>query len=837
MAWLTLDEHDADVVVVLRYVVAALQRPLPALGAAALQLLDTPQPSAEAALTLLINDMLLRRTPIVLVLDDYHRVRAPAIHQAISYLIEHQPPTLRLVLATREEPPLPLARLRARRQLHDIRAADLRFTAAEAAAYFSEVMGLALRESEIAALERRTEGWITGLQLAALALREHADRDDFIQAFTGTHRLVLDYLAEEVLANLPTHLHEFMLQTSILERLCGPLCDALLGLVAAGGRETSAPPIIAGASALPPAADAYSQLVLDQLERANLFVVPLDGQRHWYRYHHLFGAVLRQRLQHGAAPGAVAALHERASTWLATYGHLAEAADHALAAGQWPRAAQLIEQLGDSLLQSGGVERLRQLISALPPAVRDEAPQLLYLHGRCVRQMYDLPAGRTLFAQAAAAFGRAGDAAGRGKSLAMLSDCCRMLGAYADARHALAEALASPLPPAQRAVALLSLAYEAMTVDEWHAVIPTITQMLDELERAEDRQALHDVATNLTSLVAFLPGGSACIERLRRLLARQPAPPLSLLRAADLFFDGLTRLVAGDLRAAYTRFTQLTELNAQLGTLSQVSLETELWYAHCAVLCGDVAADQRLQQLMALLDQPVLALWRQQNGTFFVASQCLLDWVQGRADAVRASVAQAEASANSHEWPIIARVRHLMCALALLAEHDWPAAERELAVSYAQQRHQRASVPFGDAGLLLAYLCQQTGREAEALTLLDEALSLHEQHGTLGLALLLGAPALAPLLRLAMVRGVQLANAARLLDALPHALPADADTLTVRELEVLRLIAAGLGNPEIALRLVVSVPTVKKHINNIFAKLQAQSRTQALVRAHERGLI
>ncbi len=481
VAWLSLDENDTDVTLFLRYVIAALSRHS-ALGAGAELLLDAPQPSIEAVLSLLINDLVALDQPVVLVLDDYHRVTAAEVHRTLASLIAHLPPSLHLVIATREDPPLPLTSLRARGQLREIRAPDLRFTVAEASSFFAGSMGLELEAREIAALERRTEGWIAGLQLAALAIREQADRSDFLQAFTGNHRLVLDYLSEEVLIGLPAHQHEFLLQTSILDQLCGPLCDAVLDLASVDAATTTATADRLPAGRPRVSSAAYSQLVLEQLERANLFVVALDGERQWFRYHHLFGAVLRQRLQRGAAPDMIEKLHARAADWYEANALPGDAIDHALAARQWQRAARLIEGSGDALVQGGSYERLRRTIVALPQAVRDELPRLLYFHARSVRQVYDLTAGRELFAQAAAAFARIGDVDGRGASLVRLADCCRMLADYDAARHALDEALAAPLPPGLRAVALLSRAYEAMLSDAWHLVIPNLQKTLDALE-------------------------------------------------------------------------------------------------------------------------------------------------------------------------------------------------------------------------------------------------------------------------------------------------------------------------------------------------------------------
>ncbi|HEX9371402.1 MAG TPA: hypothetical protein VF897_10360, partial [Roseiflexaceae bacterium] len=330
-AWLGLDAGDSDPAVFLRYLVAALQALAPEVGATVLGLLQSPQPPPlEPLLTVLLNDLAALPQDSLLVLDDYHVLAAPPIHQAVSFLIDHLPPTLHLVIATREDPSLPLARLRARRQVAELRADQLRFTADEAAAFLTEVMGLPLSAADAAALEAHTEGWIAGLQLAALAMRDRADYTGFIAAFTGSNRFIVDYLTDEVLSRQPSHIQTFLLQTSILDRLCGPLCVAVLGV---GGQRSGVgeTPLIPDPRPLIP--DSYSQLILEQLERANLFVTPLDAERRWYRYHHLFGEVLRERLQRGAAAAAVATLHRRASAWYEQQGLLQEAVQHALAAG------------------------------------------------------------------------------------------------------------------------------------------------------------------------------------------------------------------------------------------------------------------------------------------------------------------------------------------------------------------------------------------------------------------------------------------------------------------------------------------------------------------------
>ena len=316
VAWLSLDEGDNDPARFISYLVKALQTIQAGIGEGLLAALQSPQPlQIETILTTLLNEISTIPEHFLLVLDDYHSIDSQPVDQSLAFLIEHQPPQMHLVIATREDPPLPLARLRARGQCTELRAADLRFTPAEAAEFLNRVMGLDLSDEDVAALEARTEGWIAGLQLAAISMRGHKDAAGFIQSFTGSHRFVMDYLLEEVLHQQSESIQAFLLRTSILDRMCGPLCDAVL-----------LDPSIPG------------QATLEYLERANLFIVPQDNERRWYRYHHLFGDLLRKRLGQSLTPGGIAELQLHASEWYENNDLMLEAFRHAAAANDIERA-------------------------------------------------------------------------------------------------------------------------------------------------------------------------------------------------------------------------------------------------------------------------------------------------------------------------------------------------------------------------------------------------------------------------------------------------------------------------------------------------------------------
>src|SRR3989441_3534594 len=363
VAWLSLEAGDNEPVRFLSYVIAALQTLDPHLGAVALTLLQMPQPAAaETVLTLLTNDVGSHGRDggdFALVLDDYHVLDAKPIDQALTFLLDHLPPQMHLVIATREDPALPLARLRAGGHLTEVRAVDLRFTPSEAAAFLTQVMGLTLSAEDIALLARRTEGWIAGLQLAAISMQGQKDTTSFVRSFTGSHHFVMDYLVEEVLGQQPEGVQNFLLRTSILDRMSGSLCDAVL-----------MDPSVSG------------QATLEYLEHANLFLVPLDNERRWYRYHHLFADLLRQRLQQSTASSTgderdgVAELHRRASQWYEDNSLAIEAFHHAVAANDIERAERLMEGKGMPLQFRGAMISVLNWLESLPTTILDARPSL-----------------------------------------------------------------------------------------------------------------------------------------------------------------------------------------------------------------------------------------------------------------------------------------------------------------------------------------------------------------------------------------------------------------------------------------------------------------------------
>jgi LuxR family maltose regulon positive regulatory protein len=822
IAWLSLDEGDSDPARFLVHLVAALQtlRPPAAgeapIGQAIAGALHAPQlPPLEAILTPLLNDLAALPDHFMLVLDDYHLVDAAPVDRALAFLLEHGPPRMHVIIATREDPNLPLARLRARGQLTEIRAADLRFTPAEVAVFFNQAMGLQLTPAEITALETRTEGWAAGLQLAALSVQGQADRSTFIHTFSGSHRYVLDYLVEEVLEQQPAHIQRFLLHTSILDRLCGPLCDAVLRDPATPGQET-----------------------LEDLERANLFIIPLDNERDWYRYHHLFGELLRQRLaqQEGAAE-LVAELHTRGSIWYEAQGLDVEAFQHATAANDVARAARLVEGDGMPLLFRGAVMPVLDWLASLPTAVMDERPGLWVLYASAQLFVGRLPAVKETLLAAEAAL--------RDAEPTPATD--DLTGHIAAIRAAMAVA---------RADGPTILAQSLRALDHLHADnLPVRTATIWTLGVAHDLQGNRVAASRayaeaiagsqaighfIITIAALIGLGGVqerenqlplAVETYRGVLGLVGDAPLPVAAEAHL---GLARICYewNDLEAAEEYGQKSLQLARQLEETDR-AIACELFLVRLALAQGNEAeADARLARAGQAVREETYA--GQRPNVAAAQVQMLLRQAARRPGAMD----EAARLAAAHDLPV-------RQARVSLAQGDAPAA-----LALLERLHEEMTTRgWADEALKLTVLralaTQAQGAHEEAMNLLADALAQGAPGGFIRLFIDEGTP-MAELLARAAAQGIMPDYARQLLAALPSQETRPAaeasgqaliEPLSERELEVLALVAAGLSNAQISERLFLALSTVKGHNRNIFGKLGVRRRTEAVARARELGLV
>jgi LuxR family maltose regulon positive regulatory protein len=856
VAWLSLDEADQDPHQVLRYLIAALQTVAPGCGQTALAALASPQlPSLPVLLTTLLNDLAALPRPCVLVLDDYHVLRPPALHEAITFLLEHRPPTLHLVIASREDPPLPLARLRARRQMTELRAADLRFSMDEVATFLTEVIGLSLSAEQVAALEARTEGWIAGLQMAALSLQDHTDIDGFLAAFTGSHHYVLDYLVDEVLSRQPDHVQSFLLRTSMLDRLCGPLCDAVLGAAEAGGI----------APALAPA----SRDVLRQLERANLFLVPLDDARQWYRYHHLFGELLRARLTSDMPRDAVAALHRRAAQWYEHAGTWPEAVRHALAAADWEHAARLLEE-NRMFIVRGHLQPMLGWLNAFPDAyVRSRAP-LGIVHAIALMFTNDLAAAearlreaeacirpdtpddqaRSIRGQVATIRGNihrfAGDMAGcvawSRQALDLLPATEARLQAVALGNVANAYLLSGEVgPAAERQVAAAVTATRAS--GNPYATLRCIT-LLARLHVVQGRLGQAALTYQEAARVAAAPdqlrllvGSAAYYVGLGDLLRERN----DLMAAEEHLREGLD-LVPGTLTvddefctAGHIALARVQQARGE-GAAALATLDA----------CADLARERAFMViLMARLAAARAQVWLAQ-------------------DQLAAAVRWAETSGLrvDDDLAFPREAEYLTLARVAIAQGRQPRAGQTVAAARRLLgRLLAAAEAGGRTGSVIEILALQAlASQAEddlagAVHVLARALALAQPEGYVRLFVDEGPPMASLLTRLRATAPRDGAAAASrtyldtLLAAFPRAQAATlgaespgrqavpAEPLSAREREVLRLLGAGLPGPEIARTLFVSPSTIKSHLKSLYGKLDVHSRDQAIARARELRLL
>jgi LuxR family transcriptional regulator, maltose regulon positive regulatory protein len=839
VAWLSLDDGDNDPTRFWRYAVAALDRVRPGIGGQVTVLLDGPQPaSPEAVVTALLNALVVQAERLTLVLDDYHVIDGPPIHDSLGFLLDRLPAQLQVVVASRADPPLPLARLRARGQLVELRERDLRFTAEETAALLRDA-GLDLPAASLAALAARTEGWVAGLQLAALSLRGQADPAGFVAAFSGSHRYVLDYLTEEVLARQAEELVGFLLETSVLARLSGPLCAAVTGR-------------------------ADSQALLESIERANLFLVPLDEVRGWWRYHHLFADLLQARLRQ-TRPDRVPELHHNAAAWCLRHGLVDEAIRHALGAGEAEWAARVVEQHARPRFQLGEGATVNRWLEALPAGLVRARPRL-----SLAGAIWALIGGRVDEVEP------------------LLADAER---AYAGGGPAGEPAIGDANVPAMLAILRAELARAHGDADRTILLVQQALPHVDE----DDRLLRYLAAWNL-AVAALLQGRVA------------DAGPALAEVAAD-------RWMAGEpyhaLRACYT-LSQVQRAQGRLGaalatcrqgleraTAAGQPLAPATGVAHIGLAevlreQGELdAALRHAGDAVALCRQLPYAQWQ-------VTGLAALGWIrQARGDRPGALEAIGEAERVLPRREVVADLIFPVAvqrARLLLAHGDVAAAarwvrERGLGPgdepSYAREREylvlarvllaeqapdralpllewlHAAALAQGRTGSVIevralqALALASNGDRAGALDALAEALALAWPEGYLRVFVDEGAP-MAALLGTLLASGpprppplgeVPPGYLRRLTDAFERgqaavpgrgrrgAAPGLVEPLSDRELEVLELLAAGKPNRQIADELVVALDTVKKHVSHLLDKLGADNRTQAVTRARELGLI
>jgi LuxR family transcriptional regulator, maltose regulon positive regulatory protein len=816
-AWLSLDEGDNDPSRFLLYLAAALHGVDASCGADAMAALHSPQPpSAESILTDLINEIDGVAGRIILVLDDYHAVHSGQVDDELAFLLEHLPGRMRLVIATREDPNLPLARMRARGELTELRAADLRFSPGEAADFLGRVMGLELTAEDIAALENRTEGWIAGLQLAALSMKGQEDIAAFIHSFTGSHRFVLDYLAEEVLRHQPEGIQAFLLRTSLLDSFCGPLCDALT-------QGDAGPPVDSG------------QETLEYLERANLFIVPLDSERRWYRYHRLFAELLRQRLEQslsadeGRGTTSAAALHIRASQWYEDNGLPIEAFRHAAEAADMDRAERLVSSKEMPIHFRGAVTAILNWLTSLPADVLDTRPSL-----RVLTATMSLVAGRTTGVEEALL------AAEHALESVEPDEKNRYLpGRIAAARATLAVTryqLDTIMAEANRAL-------ERLQPDDLSFRLTALWTMAFAYSLQGDRAASGRAYAELEHMASgdpFFTQISLCSLGLCREQANQLHHAAETYRRALQSFGdhphpnaneahlGLARILYewNDLDKAEEHGQRGLQLARQYDSSVDRFILGELILARIALVREPVAA------AAASLDALAATSWRRgflHRLPQIAALQVVALLRQGHVDAA-AQLAGAVDLPESRARVLLAR-NEPASALALLEP-----LRRRMEASGWQDECLRVRV-------LQAVALHALGGEGEALRLLVETMKLAESEGFIRLFLDEGAP-MARLLSVAAERGMMPGYAGKLLAAfaaekrLGEDAPAEsASTLSARELEVLRLVADGLSNQEIGERLFLALDTVKGHNRRIFDKLEVRRRAEAIARGRELGLI
>lgn len=836
VCWLSLDEDDSDPQTFFHYLAAAV-RPLPDGQSSLSQLLQASQPlPAKTWAKAFVRDVTAVSTPFILVLDDYHAIDSPEIDTALAFLLDHMPPHMTLALTSRRDPGFPISRLRARGQLTEVRADDLRFTQAEAAHFLQESMGLTLSTDQIAALERRTEGWAAGLQMAALSMRNRADVAGFVTSFAGSHRFIMDYLLEEALHQQPEHIRDFLLATSILDRLNEGLCTAVTR-------------------------QADSQSILTQLERNNLFVVPLDDERRWFRYHHLFADVLRTYAQ-AKRPSQVAEWHQRAGEWFAQQEMLSEAIRHALAAKDFSQAANWLEEIRFAMEGPYQIGAWLNWVHALPEEMLDTRPVLQADYGWALIELGEMAAG-AIFMQKAEKWLTASESGLEPKMVVGDEQQWQTLPAslaIARAYHALAvEDVAGATEQAQKALDLSQnedhqwrrSALALLGITRWMTgdlqasaqAFGTLTQNGIKAGRLIDAIGTAHMWAEMQFAAGQLDQAAQITEELLRLAteAGEPFP----VGTSDLYrMLAVLAWVRGERDTAVQHLALAARLGEQAG-MTNWAYRLALTQAFLAREQGDFdAALAFLAEAEQVYYDDPIPLVRP------LAAQRARVWLAQGNMAQASKWAETEGVSADEPLHYLREFEHLTLARLRIAQFQQNGEGRLLdeALTLLDRLLETAVAQNRNGSVLDILILQALAHAAPndisaALPPLQRALTLAEPQGYVSLFVSEG-ERMARLLKEVGKGGTAVAAyAAKLLAAMNNSRAKTAasqpliDPLSDRELEILALIAAGLKNKEIAEQLFISLNTVLYHTKNIYSKLGVNKRALAIAKAQELGLV
>ena len=821
-AWLSLDSNDNDLERFLIYLSAALESIKPGIVENTVSLLNSPQlPPIEAVLSTLINDLDSYDQDLVLALDDYHLITNSAIHEAVSFILDHCPSQFHLVLLTRVDPPFPLARLRVRNELVEIRAADLRFTGGEVEDFLTKIMKIELAIADIIALEAQTEGWIAGLQLAALSIQGADNFSAFVEKFSGSHHYVVDYMIEEVLSRQPEDIKSFLLQTSILERMNGSVCNSLT-------HRTD------------------SQAMLERLEHDNLFVIPLDDKRQWYRYHHFFRDLLRNRLQH-SQPEIIPGLHLQASAWYRDNQYLNEALEHAIFGGHYEEAATIIENEGHSMLARGAWGQLLKWLKSLPDEIIQARPLMavFYIWGLLLSSQMEDVENRLIDLENAL---NKGDVPTREDQLlhwhlqAIRGRVAYLSGDLQMAITLTSEALNSldEQEMTFRSILGITLGSSYFLAGELSEACRILAETQKVSEQVGNLLYAIDAAGALAQIQEAqgdLRGAAETYQEIVRLSEKHIDPNLmaAYLNLGNVFYEW------NELEEAEKKYHTCLEISQKIHSLDG-TLFAMLGLAQTNLAKGeDGRAENFIQQARQLLpnfSQSILGEYAEAILAQIALSRGDLStvetWAAGR------SLPSEERLSNNL---FMQKVEYLTLARLLILQNQAAEAENFLDKVYTAAEAAGLKSCQIEALVLIAFARKQQKNAVGAIKALIQALDRAESSGYIRIFVDLGEPITEFLTEAAAQSGlhvyVQKILSAKTSTEIKNSLAGNnlVEPLSERELEVLELLALGKTNKEIAKALYLATGTVKKHLNNIYSKLGVSNRTECVRQANEMKLI